>query len=165
MVPQLVVDAGIIPEGKQVVCVQPHQNSAVSMGEYVAQKRLKACGTEVGYQIRFVNQTGPNTRLVYATPDLLLRRLQIDPGFTTVGMVLLMVPNFRETGWTGVILTSVTQAPHLAPAPCMPSSVAILQGPAKYCEQHSYQLPAAVSQFRVAVVGAILLVHDAIVLK
>lgn len=38
--------AGFIAAGKQVVCVQPYQASAVATGEFVALKRLGALGAE-----------------------------------------------------------------------------------------------------------------------
>ena len=90
LVPQFLMDAGVAGAHKQIVCTQPRRISAITMAEYVAKQRGIRLGGEVGYQICFVNKITDQTRLIYATTAIILRRLHTDPFLGSVGMRCLL---------------------------------------------------------------------------
>jgi ATP-dependent helicase HrpB len=55
----------------------------------IAQERGCAIGEEIGYQVRFEDRTGPNTRIEVLTEGLLNRRIQADPFLEQAGLVIL----------------------------------------------------------------------------
>ena len=62
----------------------------------MAAERGGRLGDEVGYQVRFDRQCGPQTRILVVTPGILLRLLQDDPFLESVGAVLF--DEFHERG-------------------------------------------------------------------
>src|ERR1043165_7784721 len=76
-VPQMLLDAGLAGE-KQYVVLQPRRVAARTVAARVAWERNCRLGEEVGYQIRFDDQTGVGTRISYVTEGILLRWLQDD---------------------------------------------------------------------------------------
>ncbi len=63
-VPQFLVDdPSLVPAGQVVVVTQPRRIACITIAERVAKERGEAVGESVGYQIRFVNNTSPSTRL------------------------------------------------------------------------------------------------------
>ena len=83
----MLLDAGIAG-GKRVVVLQPRRVAARTVAARVAQERQCRLGTEVGYQIRFDDQTSLGTRICYVTEGILLRWLQDDRKLSEVGVVL-----------------------------------------------------------------------------
>ncbi len=86
-VPQMLLDAGLAGQ-KKVVVIQPRRVAARTLAARVAWERGCALGAEVGYQVRFDDQTGLGTRISYVTEGILLRRLQADPTLADTGVVL-----------------------------------------------------------------------------
>ncbi|MEM8867986.1 MAG: ATP-dependent helicase HrpB [Verrucomicrobiota bacterium] len=85
-VPQILIDqAGV--EG-QVVVLQPRRLAARLLAKRVAQQRGCELGKEVGYQIRFHNRVGPETRIRFATEAILLRQILQDPELKGVGAIV-----------------------------------------------------------------------------
>src|SRR5213079_1691313 len=74
-VPQMLLDAGLAGDRK-IVVLQPRRVAARTVAARVAWERGSALGGEVGYQIRFDDQTSLGTRISYITEGILLRRLQ-----------------------------------------------------------------------------------------
>jgi ATP-dependent helicase HrpB len=83
----MVLDAGLAGD-KKIVVLQPRRVAARTVAARVAWERKCPLGAEVGYQIRFDDQTSLGTRISYVTEGILLRWLQDDPRLTTVGVVL-----------------------------------------------------------------------------
>ncbi len=77
-VPQMLLDAGIAGN-KKIVVLQPRRVAARTVAARVAWERKVQLGGEVGYQIRFDDQTSLGTRICYITEGILLRWLQDDP--------------------------------------------------------------------------------------
>ncbi|MEM1034735.1 MAG: DEAD/DEAH box helicase, partial [Myxococcota bacterium] len=72
-----------------VVVLEPRRLAARLAATRVAAERGTALGDEVGYQVRFDNRTGPDTRLRFVTEGILLRQLTGDPELSGVGALVL----------------------------------------------------------------------------
>ncbi len=86
-VPQMALDAGLAG-GKKIVVLQPRRVAARTVAARVAWERQCPLGAEVGYQIRFDDQTSLGTRICFVTEGILLRWLQDDRTLPDVGVVL-----------------------------------------------------------------------------
>ena len=86
-VPQIILDDVLCGSGK-VVVLQPRRVAARSLARRVAWERSAKLGGEVGYQVRFENHAGPDTKIEFITEGVLLRRLQDDSRLANVGAVL-----------------------------------------------------------------------------
>src|SRR5689334_22605489 len=86
-VPQMLLDAGLVGAGK-IVVLQPRRVAARTVAARVAWERGCKLGAEVGYQIRFEDQTSLGTRICFVTEGILLRWLQDDRTLAEVGVVL-----------------------------------------------------------------------------
>src|SRR6188472_898981 len=86
-VPQMLLDAGLAGERK-IVVLQPRRVAARTVASRVAWERQCKLGGEVGYQIRFDDQTSLGTRICFVTEGILLRWLQDDRSLADVGVVL-----------------------------------------------------------------------------
>lgn len=96
-VPQMLLDAGLAepPPGdpltgqaRKIVVLQPRRVAARTVAARVAWERQGPLGCEIGYQIRFDDQTSLGTRICFVTEGILLRWLQDDPNLDEVGVVL-----------------------------------------------------------------------------
>lgn len=119
LIPQLVCDAeNLVADDKVVVCTQPRRVAAITLAEYVSQDRGQDLGDEVGYQIRFVNKFSENTRLIYATTAIVLRRLHSEPTLDSIGCLIIDEVHERDV-YTDFLLLLVKDAmlqgkmPHL----------------------------------------------------
>ena len=70
------------------MCQQIAKEVATTL-RYVAHDRGQELADEVGYQIRFVNQFGDHTRLIYATTAIVLRRLHTEADLDSVGCLII----------------------------------------------------------------------------
>ena len=106
-VPQMVLDAGLAGP-RRVVVLQPRRVAARTVAARVAWERGSRLGAEVGYQIRFDDQTGLGTRISFVTEGILLRWLQDDRTLAEVGV--LIFDEFHERNlMSDVALTLVKQ--------------------------------------------------------
>jgi ATP-dependent helicase HrpB len=85
--PQMLLDAGLAGQ-KKIVVLQPRRVAARTVAARVAWERGCPLGSEVGYQVRFDDQTSLGTRISYVTEGILLRRLQEDPRLSDTAVVL-----------------------------------------------------------------------------
>src|SRR5436190_6202591 len=83
----MLLDAGLATE-KKIVVLQPRRVAARTVAARVAWERGVRLGAEVGYQIRFDDQTSLGTRICFVTEGILLRWLQDDRSLSDVGIVL-----------------------------------------------------------------------------
>ncbi len=86
-VPQMLLEAGLAGD-KKIVVLQPRRVAARTVAARVAWERGGKLGGEVGYQIRFDDQTGLGTRICFVTEGILLRWLQDDRTLPDVGIVV-----------------------------------------------------------------------------
>jgi ATP-dependent helicase HrpB len=86
-VPQMLFDAGLAGD-KRIVVLQPRRVAARTVAMRVAFERGVKLGDEVGYQVRFDDQTSLGTRICFVTEGILLRWLQDDLTLKDVGVIL-----------------------------------------------------------------------------
>ena len=86
-VPQMLLEAGLAGD-KKIVVLQPRRVAARTVAARVAWERNVKLGAEVGYQIRFDDQTSLGTRICFVTEGILLRWLQDDRSLGDVGIIL-----------------------------------------------------------------------------
>lgn len=72
----------------QVIVVQPRRMAARLLAEFVAKKMGTPLGKGVGYAVRFENQSGPETEILFVTDGVLQRMLLDDPELSGVGAVV-----------------------------------------------------------------------------
>ena len=72
----MLLDSGQIQPGTRIIVLQPRRVAARSVAARVAWERHVTLGEEVGYQIRFDDQTSAGTRICFVTEGILLRWLQ-----------------------------------------------------------------------------------------
>ncbi len=87
LVPPAIVDD--IPPGERLILIQPRRLAARAVARRIAQLRSCNVGEEVGYQVRFDNRVNRSTRLIVATPGILLRRMLEDVALEGIGAVVL----------------------------------------------------------------------------
>lgn len=86
-VPQMLLDGGLLGKG-QVVILQPRRLATRLLAARVAWERNVPLGREVGYQIRFENVSGPETRIRYVTEGVLLRQMVQEPKLPGVSAII-----------------------------------------------------------------------------
>ena len=79
-----------------MICTQPRRISAISVAERVADERAEKVGRTVGYSIRLESKTCRDTRLLFCTTGVLLRRLQCDSELG--GVSHIFVDEIHERG-------------------------------------------------------------------
>ncbi len=87
-IPQYLLEAAGF-SGKQILVLQPRRVAARAVARRVCQERGVSLGREVGYQVRFDDRTSDETRLVFMTEGVFLRRIQTEPNLDRVGVVIL----------------------------------------------------------------------------
>ncbi|THC89794.1 hypothetical protein EYZ11_010745 [Aspergillus tanneri] len=78
-IPQYLHEAGYTKNGMKVGCTQPRRVAAMSVASRVAEEMGVKIGNEVGYAIRFEDNTSDKTVLKYMTDGMLLRELLTEP--------------------------------------------------------------------------------------
>ncbi|PRQ40254.1 putative RNA helicase [Rosa chinensis] len=79
-----------------IICTQPRRISAMSVSERVASERGEKLGDSVGYKVRLEGMKGRDTRLLFCTTGILLRRLLLDGNLK--GVTHVIVDEIHERG-------------------------------------------------------------------
>ncbi|KAG2411142.1 DExH-box ATP-dependent RNA helicase [Vigna angularis] len=79
-----------------IICTQPRRISAMSVSERVAAERGEKLGESVGYKVRLEGMKGRDTRLLFCTTGVLLRRLLVDRNLK--GVTHVIVDEIHERG-------------------------------------------------------------------
>ena len=91
-VPQFILEHAIFNQKggeTNIICTQPRRISAIGLAERVANERDEKVGGVVGYSVRLESKTSKETRLLFCTTGILLRRLLSDPTLESVTHVIL----------------------------------------------------------------------------
>ena len=103
-VPQYLLDEGILKgrgAATSVVCTQPRRVAAISVSERVAAERggppPGAPGGLIGYHVRLDAAATRDTRLLFCTTGILLRRLASEPYLDSISHVI--VDEVHLMGW------------------------------------------------------------------
>lgn len=104
--PQYLHEAGYTKGGLKVGCTQPRRVAAMSVAARVADEMGVKVGKEVGYSIRFEDNTSDKTILKYMTDGMLLREFMTEPDLG--GYSALMIDEAHErTVHTDILLALV----------------------------------------------------------
>ncbi|CAN1159224.1 DExH-box ATP-dependent RNA helicase DExH3 [Linum perenne] len=79
-----------------IICTQPRRISAMTVAERVAAERGEKIGESVGYKVRLEGMKGKDTRLLFCTTGVLLRRLLLDRNLR--GVTHVIVDEIHERG-------------------------------------------------------------------
>ena len=104
--PQYLVDSPELGQG-QVVVLQPRRVAARAVARRVCEERGVTLGREVGYQVRFEDRTSKETRLVFMTEGVLLRRWQNQPQLK--GISALVLDEFHERSLQSDVVLGLTK--------------------------------------------------------
>jgi ATP-dependent helicase HrpB len=75
---------------KKILVLEPRRIAAVSASARIAEENAWTLGgPEVGYQVRFDNKTSKDTRLIFLTEALLVRKMLVEPELKDVSCVIL----------------------------------------------------------------------------
>ncbi|KAG2231385.1 hypothetical protein INT48_004420 [Thamnidium elegans] len=88
-IPQYLMEAGWAANGKQIACTQPRRIAATSVAQRVSEEMNCPLGSEVGYLIRFDDQTSDRTKIKYMTDGMLFRETMIDPLLTKYSVIMI----------------------------------------------------------------------------
>ncbi|KAJ9453844.1 DExH-box ATP-dependent RNA helicase DExH1 [Diplonema papillatum] len=91
-VPQFVLDDAMKNgegSGCRIICTQPRRIAATSIAKRVASERGTPLGREIGYSIRLESKQSAETRLLFCTTGVLLRRLQADNDLQAVSHIVV----------------------------------------------------------------------------
>jgi len=86
-VPQMLVDGGLAGGGR-VVVLQPRRIAARMLAARVAEERGGRLGGEVGYRVRLEGAESAETKILFETEGILLRRMLEDRGLAGVGAIV-----------------------------------------------------------------------------
>ncbi|MBI93231.1 MAG: ATP-dependent helicase HrpB [Gemmatimonadaceae bacterium] len=87
-VPQILLDAGCAGDG-QILVLQPRRLATRLVALRVAQELGTQLGQIVGYQTRHESRQGPDTKILFLTEGLFLRRLLSNPQLSGIGAVVI----------------------------------------------------------------------------
>ena len=87
--PPLLLKSGLIESSRSIVMLEPRRLAARAAASRIAFEESWSVGSEIGYQVRFENRIGPQTKIEVLTEGLLTRRLQNDSELKKVGAVIL----------------------------------------------------------------------------
>ncbi len=73
----------------RIAVLQPRRLAAVAAASFVAQDLGSRVGEEVGYQVRGDSKIGTETRLIYMTDALFLRRFLSDPDLEAFDLIII----------------------------------------------------------------------------
>ncbi|EEB06271.2 ATP-dependent RNA helicase Cdc28 [Schizosaccharomyces japonicus yFS275] len=87
--PQYLHEAGYTNGGKKICCTQPRRVAAMSVAARVAKEMNVRLGQEVGYTIRFENNTSEKTCIKYLTDGMLLREFLTEPDLESYSVIII----------------------------------------------------------------------------
>lgn len=87
--PKILLELGRGTHGKQIVHTQPRRIAARTVAERIASEMGVRLGDEVGYQVRFTDESSPNTRLRVVTDGILLAQIQRDPKLSQYDTIII----------------------------------------------------------------------------
>jgi ATP-dependent RNA helicase DHX8/PRP22 len=85
---QYLAEGGYAAEGV-IGCTQPRRVAAMSVAKRVSEEVGCRLGHEVGYTVRFDDQTGQDTKIKYMTDGILQREILLDPMLRRYSVIML----------------------------------------------------------------------------
>lgn len=87
--PQYLHEGGYTKNGMKIACTQPRRVAAMSVAARVAEEVGCRLGAEVGYSIRFEDNTSDKTVMHYMTDGMLLRLFLADPSLSEYSAIII----------------------------------------------------------------------------
>ncbi|MCH9274704.1 DUF3418 domain-containing protein [Bifidobacterium amazonense] len=87
--PKILLELGRGSHGRQIVHTQPRRLAARTVAERIAAEMGVRLGDEVGYQVRFTDESSPKTRLRVVTDGILLAQIQRDPKLSQYDTIVI----------------------------------------------------------------------------
>ncbi|UCB45485.1 MAG: ATP-dependent RNA helicase [Spirochaetota bacterium] len=87
-IPQILFDAGFSTMGV-IGVTQPRRIAAVSVAHYIAHQYGKTIPGLIGYKMRFIDETSPDTKIAIMTDGILLQEVKTDPLLTRYGIIMV----------------------------------------------------------------------------
>lgn len=112
---QYMAEAGYTSRGV-IGCTQPRRVAAMSVAKRVSEEYGCRLGAEVGYAIRFEDQTGPDTLIKYMTDGMLLREILSDDEVSKYSVIMLDEAHERTISTDvlfGLLKAAVKKRPEL----------------------------------------------------
>jgi ATP-dependent RNA helicase DHX57 len=72
-----------------IICTQPRRISAIGLASRVAQERSESVGSTVGYSVRLDSKQSKQTRIMFCTTGVMMRRLLSDPQLKSTSHIIL----------------------------------------------------------------------------
>lgn len=95
--------------GARVLVVEPRRVACRALAGWVVRRRGEALGETVGYRVRFDDRSGPNTRILFATPGVALN-MAADGGSGGLGAFdAVLVDEFHERSWEIELLVAIVR--------------------------------------------------------
>ncbi|MFT9392498.1 ATP-dependent RNA helicase HrpA [Bifidobacterium sp.] len=88
-IPKILLQMGRGTHGHQIVHTQPRRIAARTVAERIAGELGVHLGGEVGFQVRFTDESSPQTRLRVVTDGILLAQIQRDPKLTAYDTIVI----------------------------------------------------------------------------
>lgn len=88
-IPKMALELGRGGRGKQIVHTQPRRLAARTVAERIASEMAVTLGEEIGYQVRFTDESSPKTKLRIVTDGILLAQIQRDPLLTRYDTIII----------------------------------------------------------------------------
>ncbi|XP_076006672.1 pre-mRNA-splicing factor ATP-dependent RNA helicase DHX16 [Genypterus blacodes] len=88
-IPQYLMESGYTEGGMKIGCTQPRRVAAMSVAARVAEETCVKLGNEVGYSIRFEDNTSERTVLKYMTDGMLLREFLTEPDLASYSVIII----------------------------------------------------------------------------
>lgn len=86
--------AALLSKFKKIIVLVPKRIAAISAAARIAEENSWILGKDVGYQVRFENKTEKNTRLIFMTEGVFIKKLQ-DPSMWN-DLELIIFDEFHE---------------------------------------------------------------------
>ncbi|MCH4158749.1 MAG: ATP-dependent RNA helicase HrpA [Bifidobacterium minimum] len=88
-IPKMLLEMGRGDHGHQIVHTQPRRIAARTVAERLCSEMGVTLGREIGYQVRFTDESSPGTRLRIVTDGILLAQIQRDPMLSRYDTVII----------------------------------------------------------------------------
>lgn len=87
--PQFFLNSTYLANGKIMAVTQPRRIAAISISQRVSEECGCNIGEEVGYSVRFEDQTSPKTKIKFMTDGILIRECLSDHNLSKYGIIML----------------------------------------------------------------------------
>lgn len=88
-IPKMALELGRGGRGKQIVHTQPRRLAARTVAERISSEMGVKLGEEIGYQVRFTDESSQQTKLRIVTDGILLAQIQRDPLLTRYDTIII----------------------------------------------------------------------------